>query len=188
MWLAQGPQCSDAGEARTRYPSVSSQALYHWATALPLNWWAGFLNYIEILRWIDEHLRSIDESPFSSRGGFLIITENNLIKLTHYDETKKMAHDSQIVRAKKNSSWATAGPAKGKRQVPTDRLKLYARAVIESEAWPTDVQLNEEHPLFENWAATWVFQQCGILTSVDSEEPVQPPFSLRNSKWCSVSS
>ena len=26
------------------------------------------------------------------------------------------------------------------------------------------------------------FQQCGILTSVDSEEPVQPPFKLRNSK------
>ena len=32
---AQGPQCSDAGEARTCGPSVSSQALYHWATALP---------------------------------------------------------------------------------------------------------------------------------------------------------
>ena len=36
MCLAQGPQGSDAGEARTRYPSVSSQALYHWATALPI--------------------------------------------------------------------------------------------------------------------------------------------------------
>ena len=35
MRLAQGPQRSDAGEARTRGPSVSSQALYHWATALP---------------------------------------------------------------------------------------------------------------------------------------------------------
>ena len=35
MCLAQGPQRSDAGEARTRCPSVSSQALYHWATALP---------------------------------------------------------------------------------------------------------------------------------------------------------
>ena len=30
-----GPQHSDAGEARTRSPLVSSQALYHWATALP---------------------------------------------------------------------------------------------------------------------------------------------------------
>ena len=35
MWFAQGPQRSDAGEARTLGPWVSSQALYHWATALP---------------------------------------------------------------------------------------------------------------------------------------------------------
>ena len=35
MCLAQGPQRSDAGVARTRGPSVSSQALYHSATALP---------------------------------------------------------------------------------------------------------------------------------------------------------
>ena len=35
MCLAQGPQRSDAGEARTHGPSVLSQALYHWATALP---------------------------------------------------------------------------------------------------------------------------------------------------------
>ena len=34
MCRAQGPQRSDAGEARTNGPSVSSQALYHWATAL----------------------------------------------------------------------------------------------------------------------------------------------------------
>ena len=26
------------------------------------------------------------------------------------------------------------------------------------------------------------FQQCGILTSVDSGQPVMPPFKLRNSK------
>ena len=35
MCLAQGPQRNDAGEARTHWFSVSSQALYHWATALP---------------------------------------------------------------------------------------------------------------------------------------------------------
>ena len=35
MCLAQGPQRSDAGEAQTRGLSVSSQALYHRATALP---------------------------------------------------------------------------------------------------------------------------------------------------------
>ena len=31
------------------------------------------------------------------------------------------------------------------------------------------------------------FKQCGILTSVDSDEPVQPPLKLRNSKWFSDS-
>ena len=31
-----------------------------------------------------------------------IIMENTLIKLTFHDETKKRAHDSQIVRAKEN--------------------------------------------------------------------------------------
>ena len=35
MCLAQGPQGSDAGKARTCGPSVSSQALYLWATAVP---------------------------------------------------------------------------------------------------------------------------------------------------------
>ena len=41
MCLAQGQQRSDAceGEAKTRGPSVSSQALYHRATALPLTDW-----------------------------------------------------------------------------------------------------------------------------------------------------
>ena len=43
MCLDQGPQCSDAGEARTRGPSVSSQALYHWAIALP-----SFLYYMDL--------------------------------------------------------------------------------------------------------------------------------------------
>ena len=41
--------------------------------------------------------------------------------------------------------------------------------------------------LCHNWAATCDFQQCGILTCVDSYEPVQPTFMLRNSKWCSTS-
>ena len=32
------------------------------------------------------------------------------------------------------------------------------------------------------------FQQCGILTSVDTDKPVQLPVKLRNFKWFSVSS
>ena len=39
-----------------------------------------------------------------------------------------------------------------------------------------------------NWAMTCDFQQCAILTSVDSDEPEQPPVKLRSSKCCSVSS
>ena len=35
MCLAQGPQRSDASEAQTSGTSVSSEALYHWVTALP---------------------------------------------------------------------------------------------------------------------------------------------------------
>ena len=38
------------------------------------------------------------------------------------------------------------------------------------------------------WATACDFQQCGILTSVDSDKPLQPPFQLRNSKCCWVSS
>ena len=70
--------------------------------------------------------------------------ENTLIKLTHYDVTKKMASGSQIVRAKENLKLATVGPATDKHQSPTHRLKLYVRAVIESEAWTTVVQLKRK--------------------------------------------
>ena len=50
MCIAQGPQRSDAGVARIRGPSVSSQALYHWHTALP-----RFLddNNTTFLHWIE---------------------------------------------------------------------------------------------------------------------------------------
>ena len=56
-----------------------------------------------------------------------------MIKLTHYDETEKRAHESQS-ELKKTSSWAMVGRATVMHQEPTHRLKLYARAVIESEA------------------------------------------------------
>ena len=72
-----------------------------------------------------------------------IIMENTLIKLTLHDETKKRAHDSQS-ELKKTSSWATVGPATDKHQAPTHQLKLHVRAVIESEAWPTVMQLKRK--------------------------------------------
>ena len=49
MCLAQGPERSDAGEARTRGPSVLSQALYHWATALPS---AGYIWIVQDISWL----------------------------------------------------------------------------------------------------------------------------------------
>ena len=51
------------------------------------------------------------------------------------------------------------------------------------------LKLSEDLTAIEMYRAVACdFQQCGILTSVDSYEPVQPPFKLRNSKWRSVSS
>ena len=53
----------------------------------------------------------------SSHGGILTIAmqhhgEENLIKLTHYDETKKKAHDSpEIFRAKEKLKLSHNGPS-----------------------------------------------------------------------------
>ena len=67
MCLAQGPQRSDAGEAQTRGPTVSSQALYHWATALPIwlfRFWVLYSNKTYIARdpkylWFHEHSKNL---------------------------------------------------------------------------------------------------------------------------------
>ena len=55
MCLAQGPQRSEAAEARTRGPSVSSQALYHWATALLLDFvtWG----WLDNVKYLQQYLR-----------------------------------------------------------------------------------------------------------------------------------
>ena len=68
---------------------------------------------------------------------YYLVQRNNQIKLTHYDDTKKMAHDSQKVRAKENLKLSYGGPANDNRQAPTDGLKPYVRSVIKSEPWPT---------------------------------------------------
>ena len=53
------------------------------------------------------------QEMFSSHGGHLTNAMyhhgETLIKLTHHDETKKMAHDSQIVRAKENLKLSHGG-------------------------------------------------------------------------------
>ena len=69
-----------------------------------------------------------------------IITEKQFNKLTHYDEAKKMAHGPHIVRAKETLNLS----AKDKHQAPNNGLKLYVTAVVESEAWPTVVQIKRK--------------------------------------------
>ena len=63
-----------------------------------------------------------------------IISENNQIKLTHYDDTKKRANDSQIVRAKENLKLSYGGPSQRQASSTNYALKLYVRAVNKSEA------------------------------------------------------
>ena len=47
----------------------------------------------------------------SSQRNNLSSHRNNLIKFTHYDETKKRAHDSQIVRTEENLKLSYCGPS-----------------------------------------------------------------------------
>ena len=71
MCLAQGPQRSDAGEALTRGPSVSSQALYHWATALPPLWFViEYLWYSTLTRENNRFLNVLVKSNFATRTPF----------------------------------------------------------------------------------------------------------------------
>ena len=63
------------------------------------------------------------------------------------------------------------------------------RAIVCSESWKRyKLSLQILSSFNSMGALACDFQQCGILTIVDSDEPLQPPFKLRNSKWCSVSS
>ena len=53
------------------------------------------------------------QEMFRSHGSLptiaMYLHEETLIKLTHYDETKKQAHDSQIVKAKENLKLSHGG-------------------------------------------------------------------------------
>ena len=50
---------------------------------------------------------------FSSHRGDVSSKRKNPIILTAYDETKKMAHDSKIVKAIENSKLSYDGPSQG---------------------------------------------------------------------------
>ena len=59
---------------------------------------------------------------------------------------------------------------------------LRRRDAIQSEYDSTLDELNKRKDEREQVRLSCDFQQCGILTSVDSDEHLQPPFQLRNSK------
>ena len=67
-----------------------------------------------------------------------IITEKNQIILTHYDDIKNRAHDSQIASAKKTQVELRRAH-KQQTSGTIWRIKLNLRSVIRSVAWPTVV-------------------------------------------------
>ena len=78
------------------------------------------------------------------------------------------------------------------RRRETDKLELTAKlsrknAELQSENTNLSNKVNKETQIHD-LKISGGFQQCGILTSVDSDEHVQPHIKLRNSKCCSVSS
>ena len=68
------------------------------------------------------------QKVFSLQGGFQTSAmhhhRKNLIKLTHNDETKKRANDSQIVRTKENLKLSYDGPSLGYASCTNQRIKV----------------------------------------------------------------
>ena len=67
MCLAWGPKRSDAGKARPRGPSVSNQALYHWANALH-----------GIVLWLCQYGFSLMEILPSAYGKFTMLNVESM--------------------------------------------------------------------------------------------------------------
>ena len=67
---------------------------------------------------------------FSSHRGFLTNAmyhyRDNQIKLTHYDDTEKGAHDARIVRAKEKSKLRYGGPSQRQASGTNQRIKSFA--------------------------------------------------------------
>ena len=59
---------------------------------------------------------------------------DNLIRLSQDDETKKKAHDKQVVLAKENLKLSYVGPNQRQTSGTNQWIKPYARAVIQSVA------------------------------------------------------
>ena len=56
--------------------------------------------------------------------------------------------NSEILEQQKSNSWAPVGPTKDRSSGPSQlNWKLYAGAIIKSEAWPTGVQMRRSAKL-----------------------------------------
>ena len=53
----------------------------------------------------------------------IVMYHHNLIKLIHYDETKKRAHDSQIVRAKEELKLSHSTPSQRQASGTNQQIK-----------------------------------------------------------------
>ena len=67
------------------------------------------------------------------------------------------------------------------------RPKYSLQALLDTSAWVFNRGIRT-YVISIKFSYALDFQQCGILTSVDWDGPVQADFKLRNSKWCSFSS
>ena len=72
---------------------------------------------------------------------------------------------------------------------PFNPIALQTEWPDQIEFWHSGCIMVQRVAEWHNWAVvTCDFQQCGILTNVDTLELVQSPVRLRNSKWYSFSS
>ena len=63
-------------------------------------------------------------------------------------------------------------------------MKLHTVRGYKNGVFTNVGQLGNKYALFRRSItnATIEFHQCGMLTSVDADKPLQPPFKRRNSK------
>ena len=125
---------------------------------------ASRLNILWVLSyWWNIHLEFL-----SLKGGFTGLSESTHVKMPHCWKSRVVAQITSL---------------------GFDLFYMWREYVVcTGKMLPSLVSFAGLNGLCNKWAATWDFQQCGILTSVDSDEAMQSHFKLRNSKWCSVSS
>ena len=93
MCLAQGPQRSDAGEARTRGPSVSSRAPYHWVSTLGLG--SKGLNIL-FLKCVILHIK-VKGMEHRAQRKFIFCPYTNPLPLGSRQTVKKIFLSESIV-------------------------------------------------------------------------------------------